>query len=255
MNIHTFKNYKYDTNDLFFDKPCEVKGVTLYPIKTKDYENFLGYAQYLMFSKKHLGLDKVKDVDLLNGLIFLMANARGNSEEDIGTVLIEMSNLFRLLTHKEIKSITTDKGFEFVDEEETLRINKDNFNTIRKVALKMSLLTEPKIYDSELDRKWAEKARIAHQNGKPLELGEIVLVVSQDMKFTVEQTLNLNIFQLHSYYMRIMQIYECETTRLFATVSPDCKPTPFAKSIFDELYRDHDDDYNIKSSDFEKMLK
>lgn len=255
MNIHTFKNYKYDTSDLFFDKPCEVKGVTLYPIKTKDYENFLGYAKYLMFSKKHLGLDKVEDVDLLNGLIILMANTKEDSEEGLSIVLIEMSNLFKLLTHKEIKSIITDEGFEFIDEEETLRINKSNFNTIRKVALKMSLLAEPKIYEREIDREWAEKARKAHQKGKTLELGEIVLVVSQDMKFTVEQTLNLNIFQLNSYYMRIMQVYECETTRLFATVSPDCKPTPFTKSIFDELYKDHDDDYNIKSSDFEKMLK
>ena len=42
---------------------------------------------------------------------------------------------------------------------------------------------------------------------------------------------------------------------LFATVSPDCKPTPFAKNIFDELYRNHDEDYNINMKDFEKKLK
>ena len=255
MNIYKFKNYTYSTNDLFFDKPCEVRGVVIYPIKAKEYEDFLQYASYLMFSKKHLKIEKA-DIDLLNALIILMADAKGGIEEEINTVLIEMCNLFSILTHKEIKVISTENGFEFIDEEKTLVINKDNFNTIRKVVLKMALLTEPKIYEREIDRKWDEKVRIAHQKGNPqLEFGEIVLIVSQDMKYTIEQTLDLNIFQLKSYYMRIMQIYESETTRLFATVSPDCKPTPFAKNIFEELYKNHDEDYNINTKDFEKKLK
>ena len=254
MNIYNFKNYKYDTNDLFFDRPCEVKGVTIYPVKVKEYEDFLIYAQYLMFSKRHLGLENAKDIDLLNALIILMANSKGGTDE-IPTVLIEISNLFTLLTHKDISPFLTEDGlYGFKDEEGTVIINKNNFNTIRKVVLDMTLLEEPKIFDRELDRLWEEKARIAHQKGKPqLEFGEIILVVSQDMKFTIEQTLELNIFQLKSYYMRIMQVYENETTRLFATVSPDCKPTPFARNIFNELYKK--EDYNIKDDSFTKLLE
>ena len=38
MDLYKFKNYTYTTNDLFFDKPCEVMGVPLYPIKVKDYD-------------------------------------------------------------------------------------------------------------------------------------------------------------------------------------------------------------------------
>ena len=171
MNIYKFKNYIYSTNDLFFDKPCEVRGVVIYPIKAKEYENFLQYASYLMFSKKHLKIEKA-DVDLLNALIILMADAKGGIEEEINTVLIEMCNLFSILTHKEIKVISTENGFEFIDEEKTLVINKNNFDTIRKVVLKMALLTEPKIYEREIDRKWDEKVRIAHQKGNPqLEFG------------------------------------------------------------------------------------
>ena len=56
MDLYKFKNYTYTTNDLFFDKPCEVMGVPLYPIKVKDYEEYLTYATYLIFSKKHLGI-------------------------------------------------------------------------------------------------------------------------------------------------------------------------------------------------------
>ena len=82
MNIYKFKNYTYSTNDLFFDKPCEVRGVVIYPIKAKEYENFLQYASYLMFSKKHLKIEKA-DVDLLNALIILMADAKGGIEEEI----------------------------------------------------------------------------------------------------------------------------------------------------------------------------
>lgn len=77
MDLYKFKDYTYTTNDLFFDKPCEVMGVTLYPIKVKDYEEYLCYANYLIFSKKHLGIDKLKDFDLLNVLIMQMAIAKG----------------------------------------------------------------------------------------------------------------------------------------------------------------------------------
>ena len=65
MKLYKFKDYEYTTNDLFFDKPCEVMGVVLYPIKAKDYEQFLNYAKYIMFSAKHLGIN-TKEVDLNN---------------------------------------------------------------------------------------------------------------------------------------------------------------------------------------------
>ena len=38
MIIYKFKNYSYSTDDLFFDRVCEVKGVELYPVKARDYE-------------------------------------------------------------------------------------------------------------------------------------------------------------------------------------------------------------------------
>ena len=256
MKLYKFRDYEYTTNDLFFNKPCEVMGVVLYPIKAKDYEQFLNYAKYIMFSAKHLGIN-TKEVDLLTAIIILMSSPNGNlSEEHLTTTLIEICNLFSLLTRKEIDYKFTEDGYVFMDKEGTLLINKDNFNRIRTTTLKMGLLKEPKIYERDIDRKWDEKARIAHSKNTPtLEFGEIVLVVSQDMKYTIEQVLELNVFQLNSYYMRIMHIHEAETTRLFATVSSDCKPTPFARNIFDELYKDHSEEYVIKGKDFTKLLE
>lgn len=256
--LYKFRDYEYTVNDLFFNRPCEIMGVVIYPIKSKDYEEFLKYAKYLMFSKKHLGIDKIGELDLLNTLIIMLASSKGNNklEEEVTTILIEMCQMFSMLTHKEISYSFEDNGYKFTDEEGSIIIDKDNFNRIRTTVLKMTLLTEPKIYEREIDRKWDEKAKIAHSKNSPtLEFGEIVLVVSQDMKFTIEQTLELNIFQLNSYYMRIMHINESETTRLFATVSSDCKPSPFAKNVFSELYKDHSDDYVIKDKGFTKFLE
>lgn len=256
--LYKFKNYEYTTSDLFFDRPCQVMGVTLYPIKAKEYEEFLKYAKYLIFSKKHLGIDKIQDVDLLNALIVMLSSSKqgANLENEMLTTLLELCTLFTMLTRKEIMYYVVNDGYEFRDEEGSIKINKDNFNRIRTTVLKMTLLTEPKIYEREIDRKWDEKAKIAHSKNSPsLEFGEIVLVVSQDMKFTIEQTLELNIFQLNSYYMRAMHVYESETTRLFATVSSDCKPTPFAKNVFSELYKDHSEDYVIKDKGFTKFLE
>ena len=252
MDLYKFKNYTYTTNDLFFDKPCEVMGVPLYPIKVKDYEEYLTYATYLIFSKKHLGIEKIKELDLLNVLIVQMAKAKDSEQ----TVLLEVCRLFSMLTHRNITwRISFENGYEFIDDEQTLIINKDNFNRIRTTVLKMTLLKEPKIFERETDKKWYEKALKAREKNNPnLELGEIVLVVSQDMKYTIEQVLDMNIFQLYSYYTRIGQIYECETTRLFATVSDKVKMSPFAKKIFEDLYKDHDKDLDIKGDTFTKFL-
>lgn len=257
MELYKFKDYSYTTDDLFFDKPCEVMGVVLYPIKVRDYTEYLKYANYLIYSKKHLGIDKMKEFDLLNVLIMQMAIAKGNKEDSQIVVLLEMCNLFTMLTHKEVTwRISYENGYEFTDEENTFVINKDNFNRIRQVALKMSLLKEPKIFEREIDKKWYDKALEAKRKNSPnLEFGEVVLVVSQDMKFPIEQVMDMNIFQLHSYYVRLGHIYEYETSRLFATVSADVKPTPFAKNIFVELYKDHDDDLNVKGDSFTKFLE
>lgn len=257
MVLYKFKDYEYTTNDLFFNRPCEVMGVVLYPVKAKDYEQFLNYAKYVIFSAKHLGIDKIKDVDLLNSLIILSSSPKGELDEGcLLTTLIDLCNLFSLVTKKEIEYYFNENGYFFKDKEGSIVIDKKNFNRIRTTILRMGLLKEPKIFEREIDRKWDEKVRKAHSKNTPtLEFGEIVLVVSQDMKYSIEQTLELNIFQLNSYYMRIIHIYEAETTRLFATVSSDCKPTPFAKNIFDELYKDHSDEHVIRGNNFTKLIE
>lgn len=257
MIIYKFKNYSYSTDDLFFDRVCEVKGVELYPVKARDYEEFLKYANYLIFSKKHLGIDKQKDFDLLNTIIMQMAMAKGSLEEEISTVLIELCNLFKILTHREINwQVSYENGYEFTSEDNSVLINKNNFESIRRTVLKMTLLKEPKIFEREIDRKWHEKAIKAREKNSPrLEFGEMVLLVSQDMKFTIEQVLELNIFQLRAYYGRIAQIYQSETTRLFATAFEGVKPSPFADSIFKELYDDHEEDLNITSGSLVDLLK
>ena len=117
MKLYKFKDYEYTTNDLFFDKPCEVMGVVLYPIKAKDYEQFLNYAKYIMFSAKHLGIN-TKEVDLLTAIILLTSSPNGNlSEEHLATTLIEICNLFSLLTRKEVDYKFTDDGYVFMDNE------------------------------------------------------------------------------------------------------------------------------------------
>ena len=80
-----------------------------------------------------------------------MAKAKDSEQ----TVLLEVCRLFSMLTHKDITwRVSFENGYEFIDEEETLIINKDNFNRIRTTVLKMTLLKEPKIFEREIDRKW-----------------------------------------------------------------------------------------------------
>lgn len=258
MVIYKYLQYEYTTDDLFFDKPCQVDNILLYPIKVKDYQEFQEYLPFFTLSKKHLGVKNGEKINLLFSIIYLFAKSEsGNAEtieESIMSALIKLARAFSILTQKEIEFRMTEDDFEFYGD--GILINEKNYNKIRKVILKMSLTKEPKIFEREIDRKWHEKAIKARMKDNPnLDLGEIVLIVSQDLKVNWKEIYNdFNIFQMYAYYYRQMQIYKYETTRLFATVSSDVKPSNFADSIFALLYEDNDKDLTVKSDGFMKYL-
>ena len=114
---------------------------------------------------------------------------------------------------------------------------------------------EPKIYDNELDEKWERKALVARsKNQTDLELGEKIIVVSQDLKMSINEIKELNILQLYCYYYRAVQIYNSETTRLFKTVDTSMKIEPFIQGMVKELYKDPTADLHVKG-DFMKMFE
>ena len=165
--------------------------------------------------------------------------------------IVNVGRLFSIIFKKPIKlnENMKNKNCEFISEDGTVTINNSNFELLRKIVQKMTLLQEPKIYKNEIDKKWHEKALKAKiKNNKNIEFGEIILIVSQNMKWTIDYIYNeLNIFQLYCYYSRICHLYNFETTRLFATVSSKIKVMPSIDNIFNDLYKDPYSDLTVKN--------
>lgn len=248
-----FKNYT--TDDLVINKPLEVDNLgTIYPILVKDYKKYASISFYLTYSKKHFNIPK--EEPLLFSLISIMASFESQTkhidfEKGFENTILNLCNLFSIIFRKQINLSGSmgNKQCEFSSEDKTVVINNSNFELLRKIVQKMTLLQEPKIYEREIDRKWHEKAvKAKTKNNKNIDFGEIMLIVSQNMKWTLDYIYNeLNIFQLYCYYSRICHIYDFETTRLFATVSSKIKITPSIDNIFNDLYKDPYADLTVKN--------
>ena len=256
------KIYKdYTSDDLLCNEPCfvDIMGGYIYPISVNDYrKEFNKYTVYLIHNKKTLGLPQ--EVSLMDGLIYVVSKViiqqKKMDDKDAWLyVLNQMSDLFSLVTKKEIipkicKNNDNSESVFFSDKEETVKIDSKNFNAIKQIILKMNLLKESRYYEREIDKIWEEKAMLARQKNNPkLELGEIMLIVSQDMKWDLNYiNNNLNIFQLYAYYYRICKVDDSAKTSLFACVSSSIKPIPFVKGVYEDLYKDPYDDLNVKDT-------
>ena len=256
------KIYKdYTSNDLLCNEPCFVDLMNgyIYPVTVNDYrKNFIKYGVYIVHNKKTLGLPQ--EISLMNGIIFSVTSVvkkekKMNDQDALIYVLNQMAELFSLVTRKEIipkirRSENSLENIYFSDKEEKIKIDSNNFNVIKQIILKMNLLKEARYHEREIDKMWEEKAMLAKEKNSPkLEIGEIMLIVSQDMKWDLNYINNeLNIFQLYAYYYRICKVDDSAKTSMFACVSSSIKPTPFVRGVYEDLYRDPYDDLNVKDT-------
>lgn len=264
------KIYKeYTTDELAMDLPCDIDTIGfIYPIKVKEYKEFIKYAKYIVYGRKHLNLNE--ETFLLQGVYHLNVSIYMNDgyeqSKAIELALIDMERLFTIITRERmyVKVVNGQIAFSNIDitkidldsrQKNIIEINNKNFDILRKVLLKMTLLREPKIYEREIDRKWEEKALAAKKGkGKDIELGEILTIVRIATGDTYEYLSNLNIFQLYCDYYRLQQVDSHDKTSLFATVSDKVKVDSFVENIVDVLYKDPTADLNVKG-DFEQLVQ
>ena len=252
----------YDETNLLLNEPCNIDGLgQIYPILVEDYKRFQKYIQYLMFSEKHLKLSE--DVSLLNGIIIMMASSKCKDIDDmvelnkkILVVLKEITELFSLLTRKDITYIVNKDGYVFKDNEGAVNINNSNFDILRRVVLRMCLIKEPKLFKDKITQKWYEKALIAKRAKSPeISFGDILVTVSQNMKMSFEKIKKLNIFQLYSYYYRINHVENYKAITIFRTCSDKLPNINYSEGIMNSLFKEESlDDVTISSDSLGQML-
>ena len=262
------KIYKeYDTDSIIFNEPCVMDNCILYPILVSEYKEFSKYMHYLIISRKNLKIPE--EAPLLQSVIITTIRSYTNGSLDLTNensmlcmkkVLSDFEKLFSILTRKEIHSrVSKNGGFEFVDvigsKEPSVVIDNKNYDDIRKVAIAMACIKEPKVYDNPIMQEWYNRYKLSKQNNKlKFELADMVIVVSQDMKFTIDDIKKMNIVQLYAYYKRINHVENYKAVTIFRTVTDKLPNINYIDGVISELYEDDDKDMFVDLDNIGKQL-
>lgn len=252
--------YTYTERSLELGYPCEVilsnnrsvlyeniTKVNLYPIKVKDYDEFIKYSSYLIFGREHLQLNS--NVSLLVGVIYYNANSKCKNItkvedilEKVPYVLEEICELLYLVTHIKFEASLLNENYVFIgkDNNHHIVIDSDNFDIIRDVVMKMNLLKEPKYFEDKLYEQMYYKSIKANRKEGAL-LSDIIATVVQDMKYTFEFVANMPMFQLYVLYSRIIHVKTSDAITIYRTCSDKLPNISYTDGVVDNLFKEQDD--------------
>lgn len=229
----------YTDLELLANEPCIIDAnCTIYPILVKHYNKFIMYSGYLTISKKKLNIES----DLLSSIIMLFIQAKNEQNMDTSTnmkcVLGDFEMLFSIITHKDIKGEIRNGKFRFIGD--GVIIDDNNYETVREVIMKMSLISEPKVFEDKLYEEMYYKSMKANRK-ESASLGDIILTVVQDLKYTFDCVFNLNIVQLYGLYSRIVHVKNSDAITIYRTCSDKLPKVDYTDGVIDNLFKEKDD--------------
>lgn len=247
----------YELSDALFDLPCKVGITNIYPTLLKDKKQFDKYCNYILLSKKHINMPDTLDstLKLIISYFVLVKKEENNNKKNDSLihleVINELENLFSIVCRENVTFEFNDYKFEFKNDLGKVLINDDNFDEIRKVILKLNMLFEPKIYKSEIERKWDEKAiKAKMKSDKPTDFADILSVVACTCHLPYSEIYKLNTIQLYINYLRCINTENTHMTQLAKTVCGDYKGVNFTDSVADSLFKNPYDDIWKSNSGF-----
>lgn len=248
--MEIFKNYT--TSNVLFDEPFEVPSIRLYPLKVKDYAKFEPYLNFFMFSKAHYGIADNYDIKLLDYAITVniarLRDIRKNKNKSEAQLLVEtlesFAQAFSILCREPIeydREKLNQGVIVFTNADKTISIDAGAFEFIRPIILQQNAISEPKIFEDEIEATLAEKwmaAQAKRNKGAISGLGEMANLVSCCTGKTYEELYNQNLLQLHSDFYRCVNTENARATTLFRTVSDKVPAINFTNGVVGDLYRD-----------------
>lgn len=259
MLIYKKNDYEYTSDQLLLNEPLYVEGVSLYPIKSKQWHVFIEYGKYLMFNKKHLSLEDSKDLLYTILLLIIQDKAPKETTEEERSIEIKkqidnFANMLSMVTHSTIGFNEDD--FCFYNDDGMI-IDSNNYDLVRQGILKINLMKEPKVFDDPLVQKYYEKTIKARQREKGVKtLGEMMLIISQDMKCSMDIVGEYNIFQIYAYYNRILHVEEYKVISIIKCFSEKAPKISFNDSIIDNLFKEEGlEDMVMSENDLGQMLQ
>ena len=235
----------YTTDDVLRDIPFEGKSLILYPVKVYQEKQFNKLLQYILYSRKHYGIDS--KIELLTYVIqanvySLKTHNKLSDDEAIGLVIKDLEELFSIICRQDIKfDIAEDNKICFTNKEKTIQITNKNFNLLRIVVLKQNAIHEPKIFENDEEKFVAEKWKdaMSKKNENNINgIGEQENLISCLTSKSYEVLNNQNLLQLYADYYRCLNNINSNATIIFKTVSNEVKMINYTDEIISQIYRD-----------------
>lgn len=243
--------------------PEVVDDIEIYPVRIKDYDEFMGVVNALVYSKEHLigSLMKqgyvqddkqFKDVELLDMLMQF-------NTEDLSFIDM-LVKAFTIVSKQEIEFVFDEEsnyyGFKI---DKHRYIDRYNYDKIRKIILKQNIIFEPKVYKYEATQKLAEKilkARAKNSLNTTIEDMISTIVVRSSLSF--KDLMDCTIYQVQHLFRRILSFESYRRDTLFQTVDSEGKirPEHFAEEIvfndpYSDLFKNKSQFTNLKQAGFD----
>lgn len=217
-------------------KPLFVEDIgEIYPIKMKDYDQFVSCSYPLYYSKAHFkGFEQYPLLDLL---------VEGVKDPNM---VPSLEQLFSLVTKKEVRFVSNDLQYGFVIDANHVITNL-NYDNLRTVVMKQNILHEEKVYENPIVREWAQKVMKAKiKNAPRVGVEEMLSTVSVVKGIPYDVLLEQTYYQLYADFKRIYKIkaYEASVQAAFVSGSKNAKIENFAEEVnmyenpYDNLFVD-----------------
>lgn len=215
----------------------------IYPVRIKDYDEFMENCDVLLYNKDHFdGVGELKLFDIL--MVVLGENFKQ-----------KMINLIKICLKQDNVKFVALKNFSGFIFGDTNYIDADNFEEFKKIVLRQNLLFEPKVYKNKLVQEWAEKAlRAKMKDSINITIDDKITTVVSFTGISYETIAEMTIFQLEATFNRICKFMDYITSvHVLCAGTTDIKLSHFAEFV--DLYKNPYDSLFVSDEKLNKINK
>lgn len=189
------------------------------PIPTEIGEcKFIKVYDYPIMSS-HLYLIQLSKYEIINLL------KKQKKSKDMDEFIKEISNadLFTIVANiADISKAYIEVLSYSIENFDITKVNKDNFNEIRDLIMKINCLQEEEYNTNPEIQKTIERSRrVKNQNLDNVKFSDIISSVCVGCGYTYKEVGEFSLYQLYLAYQRLGYFKNYDTSTLFATVSSD----------------------------------
>lgn len=248
---------KKDYSKYIFGIPDYVQGVGyIYPVKLKDYYNFMEWQYFLNISKNHLEMNKdklnLKDGKEVRLLDFVLINFL--NEED-RTTINNMEKLFSLVLKEDVFLDINEKSYRFSIKDSDNFIDRNNYDEVRKTIMRQNLLFEPKVFENKMVQEWAEKIiKTKQKNGVKMTFEDMITTISCFKGLKYEDMLEQTIYAINADFNRIAKMKDYDTSVSFKCAGAEKVKIPhFAEELY--MFKNPYDDLFVEKGKLKNINK